>query len=56
MTPQNDQQPSAQPQSAQPGEAAGDPRQAERMLNRLQDQPGRALMPATGKRTVEKDW
>ena len=51
-----DQQPSAQAQPPQPGEAAGDPRQAERMLNRLQDQPGRALMPATGERTVEKDW
>ena len=53
---QNDGQPSAQPQPAQTGETAGDPRQAERMLNRLQDQPGRALMPATGERTVEKDW
>ena len=51
-----DRQPSAQPQPTPPGEAAGDPRQAERMLNRLQDQPGRALMPAIGKRTVEKDW
>jgi Ca-activated chloride channel family protein len=54
--PQNDGQQSAQPGSAQPGEPGGDPEQAERMLNRLQDQPGRALMPATGKRTVEKDW
>jgi len=54
--PQNDGQPSTQAQPAQTGETAGDPRQAERMLNRLQDQPGRALMPATGKRTVEKDW
>jgi Ca-activated chloride channel family protein len=53
---QNDQQPSTQAQPAQPGETAGDPQQAERMLNRLQDQPGRALMPATGRRTVEKDW
>ena len=34
----------------------GDPGQAERMLNRLQDQPGRALMPATGSKRVEKDW
>ena len=51
-----DQQPSGHPQPAQTGETAGDPQQAERMLNRLQDQPGRALMPATGKRTVEKDW
>ncbi|MDX2452829.1 VWA domain-containing protein [Desulfosarcina sp.] len=54
--PQNNGQQPAQPQSAQPGEAAGDPEQAERMLNRLEDQPGRALMPATGRRTVEKDW
>ncbi|MBC2710475.1 MAG: VWA domain-containing protein [Desulfosarcina sp.] len=53
---QKDQQQSTQPQAAQPGEQEGDPRQAERMLNRLQDQPGRSLMPATGKRTVEKDW
>ena len=40
---------------AQAGEPVDDPGQAERMLNRLQDQPGRALMPATG-RKVEKDW
>jgi Ca-activated chloride channel family protein len=53
---QTDQQPSATPQIAQSGEPASDPQQTERMLNRLQDQPGRALMPATGKRMVEKDW
>ncbi len=53
---QIDQQPSASPQTAQSGESAGDPQQAERMLNRLQDQPGRALMPATGRRMVEQDW
>ena len=29
---------------------------AEQILNRLQDQPGRALMPSYGKRSVEKDW
>ena len=51
-----ERQPSAQAQPPQPGEAAGDPGQAERMLNRLQDQPGRALMPAIGQRNVEKDW
>ena len=56
MTPKTMGNHPAQPQSAQPGEPDGDPEQAERMLNRLQDQPGRALMPATGKRTVEKDW
>jgi Ca-activated chloride channel family protein len=33
-----------------------DPGQAERMLNRLQDQPGRALMPATNGQRVDKDW
>ncbi len=54
--PQNDRQPSEPTQPSSPGEQAGDPGQAERMLNRLQDQPGRALMPITGKRTVEKDW
>ena len=44
--------------AAQPGEEQheGDPGQAERMLNRLQDQPGRALMPAAGAKRVEKDW
>lgn len=44
------------PTQAQAGGRTGDPGQAERMLNRLQDQPGRALMPATGERRVEKDW
>jgi Ca-activated chloride channel family protein len=31
-------------------------RQAEKMLNRLQDQPGRAMVPAYRQRQVEKDW
>jgi Ca-activated chloride channel family protein len=44
-----------QSQASSSEEVQGDPGQAERMLNRLQDQPGRALMPA-GKRSVEKDW
>lgn len=30
--------------------------QAERILNRLQDQPGRALIPFYDKKQVEKDW
>jgi Ca-activated chloride channel family protein len=30
--------------------------QAERILNRLNDQPGKALMPVYEKRIVEKDW
>ncbi|MBI9084289.1 MAG: VWA domain-containing protein [Desulfobacterales bacterium] len=29
---------------------------SEQILNRLQDRPGRALMPAYGNRTVDKDW
>lgn len=49
-------QSTAPSKAVQADEQAGDPQQAERMLNRLQDQPGRALMPATGKRTIEKDW
>jgi Ca-activated chloride channel family protein len=30
--------------------------QAEKMLNRLKDQPGRATMPLYQQRAVEKDW
>jgi Ca-activated chloride channel family protein len=33
-----------------------DRQQAQRMLNRLQDQPGRAAVPFYQKRKVEKDW
>jgi Ca-activated chloride channel family protein len=55
--PQEDhQQAAATSPPDQSEEQAGDPGQAERMLNRLQDQPGRALMPATGSQRVEKDW
>jgi Ca-activated chloride channel family protein len=31
-------------------------KQAERMLNRLEDMPGKAMMPDYRKREVEKDW
>ncbi len=48
------EQPAAQ--TRQTGDQGDDPGQAERMLNRLQDQPGRAMMPAPGRRIVEKDW
>ena len=52
----NREERSAPPAQASPSdENNDDPGQAERMLNRLQDQPGRALMPA-GKRSVERDW
>ena len=33
-----------------------DSARAESILNRLNDQPGRALMPAYDKKSVEKDW
>jgi len=41
---------------------AGDPdnseekKKAEHILNRLKDQPGKAMIPAYGKTNVEKDW
>jgi Ca-activated chloride channel family protein len=41
------------PQPATPSE---NDRQAQRMLNRLEDQPGRAAIPFYQKREVEKDW
>lgn len=34
----------------------GDDEQADRMLNRLTDRPGRAMIPAYRERRVEKDW
>lgn len=34
----------------------GSPSTVEQMLNRLKDQPGRAMMPNYRKRAVEKDW
>jgi Ca-activated chloride channel family protein len=55
-----DQQPqSAEAQSAQPQsqEQPQPGRQPEaQLLNRLKDQPGRAMMPNYQKRTVDKDW
>lgn len=51
-----DQQAPAPSQSGEPEQPTGDPGMAERMLNRLQDQPGRALMPAPGDRRVQEDW
>lgn len=42
--------------SAQQAMDAQARQQAEKMLNRLEDQPGRALMPAYRERTIEKDW
>lgn len=43
---------------AEPGsdDEGMDRRQAAGMLNRLSDRPGRAMLPAYGRRAVEKDW
>ncbi|MBI5592560.1 MAG: VWA domain-containing protein [Deltaproteobacteria bacterium] len=47
---------------ASPSKPAGDPtkseekNKAEQILNRLKDQPGKAMIPAYGKTNVEKDW
>jgi Ca-activated chloride channel family protein len=49
-------------QGASPSKPAGDPenseekKRAEQILNRLKDQPGKAMIPAYGKTNVEKDW
>jgi Ca-activated chloride channel homolog len=54
-----DQQPQpAEAQNAQPqSQKQQQGRQPEaQMLNRLKDQPGRAMMPNYQKRTVDKDW
>jgi Ca-activated chloride channel family protein len=48
----------AEPSAAEPlpGEAKPAPAAADQMLNRLKDEPGRALMPRYEKQPVEKDW
>jgi Ca-activated chloride channel family protein len=61
------QKKAAQKNGAEQAEAAGaqgtprtgegiDPQMAKQMLNRLEDQPGKALMPAYEGPKVEKDW
>lgn len=54
--PQGEKQAASASQPDDTEKQADDSGQAERMLNRLQDQPGRALMPARGKQRVDKDW
>jgi Ca-activated chloride channel family protein len=46
----------AQASSDQSQEERVDKEQLERILNRLQDRPGAAMMPSYGKQQVEKDW
>jgi len=49
-------------QGALPSKPADNPdnseekKKAEQLLNRLKDQPGKAMIPAYGKTNVEKDW
>ncbi|GBC60097.1 hypothetical protein DENIS_1041 [Desulfonema ishimotonii] len=54
----DEEKPGQQGGMAKPGksESQNDRKQAERILNRLRDQPGRAMMPAYQERHVEKDW
>ncbi len=42
--------------SDKPSENGEAHRQAERALNRLNDQPGKAMIPVYQKRVIEKDW
>ncbi|MCP4346059.1 MAG: tetratricopeptide repeat protein [Desulfobacterales bacterium] len=42
--------------SENPEESGDKKQQAEHMLNRLKDQPGRAMIPVYQKKRVEKDW
>ncbi len=49
---QHGQSAQAKPQGSPPDS----PSTAAQMLNRLKDQPGRAMMPDYQKRTVDKDW
>jgi len=55
------QQQTSEPQTAGQTQAenplnADEKNQAERILNRLEDQPGKAMIPFYRKRIVEKDW
>jgi Ca-activated chloride channel homolog len=53
---QAQQRPNA-PAGAQPkGQPPGQPSAGTQMLNRLKDQPGRALMPQYGQQQTDKDW
>ena len=54
---ETDSPPTAAPAEPQAGNDENDTgSQAQRMLNRLKDQPGRAMMPTYQKRVIEKDW
>jgi Ca-activated chloride channel family protein len=48
--------PSAASQGQQNLQQAGEPSAGAQMLNRLKDQPGRAMMPNYGPQQVDKDW
>jgi Ca-activated chloride channel homolog len=58
--PQPQQQAQASPSAATQGrrnpQPPGDASAGTQMLNRLKDQPGRAMMPSYGPQQVDKDW
>jgi Ca-activated chloride channel family protein len=60
QTPQEDKQaqqgPTASAGARQSGQPPGRPSAGSQMLNRLKDQPGRAMMPSYGPQQVDKDW
>jgi Ca-activated chloride channel family protein len=60
QAPQPQQQAQANPSAASQGERhaqqPGDDSAGTQMLNRLKDQPGRAMMPSYGPQQVDKDW
>jgi len=43
-------------QAVSPGEDSGQGLDQEKMLNRLQDMPGKAMIPVYNKKQVDKDW
>jgi Ca-activated chloride channel homolog len=60
QTPQDEKQAQAGPNTSsgaqRSGQPEGQPSAGAQMLNRLKDQPGRALMPQYGQRQTDKDW
>ena len=53
---QAQQRPNASSGAQRPGQPEAQPSAGAQMLNRLKDQPGRALMPQYGQRQTDKDW
>lgn len=54
--PETDQQRASLAKPSEEKTDSDNKKQAERILNRLEDKPGKALMPSYGKPQIEKDW